>query len=98
MKQELCRATALALVSWYLMAPPFSHGDFDNTAPLSQWTILESFEIAAACEDRKSFAIEKHNRDLPARDQAPASDVQRHALMDLLSECVASDDSRLKEN
>jgi hypothetical protein len=92
---RFCQAAALALVGWYPMAPPYSPNDFDADAPLSQWTIMVGFDTAAACEERKSFAIEKHKRDLPARGQAQTSDAQRYASMTLLSECVASDDPRL---
>lgn len=59
-------AAALALVGWYLMAPPIRPGwHFDrdwhltnrpwvrSELPLSHWDILKSFEAANECEGAK---------------------------------------------
>jgi hypothetical protein len=40
-------AAALALVGWYLMLPPVSHGDFNENVPLSGWRIVQRFDTAA---------------------------------------------------
>jgi len=46
-----CYAAALALVGWYLMMP-WMHNKvlIDDSAPLSQWTYLDSFDSAARCD------------------------------------------------
>jgi hypothetical protein len=49
-------AAALALVGWYLMVAPQSKSwwtgaeSYDDSAPLSRWTIESSFDSAARCE------------------------------------------------
>jgi hypothetical protein len=44
-------AAALALVGWYLMVPPQTNGQIDYTAPLSRWTVAESYDSAAPCRE-----------------------------------------------
>jgi hypothetical protein len=43
---------ALALLGWYLMAPPYSwpYNQGELSAPLSEWKILQRFDTATACE------------------------------------------------
>ncbi|HUN57889.1 MAG TPA: hypothetical protein VMU41_07220, partial [Candidatus Binataceae bacterium] len=41
---------ALALAGWYLMLPPMQSGRPNASAPLSQWTTIESFNTAKECE------------------------------------------------
>ena len=45
-------AAALALVGWYLMVPPAERGgkQLDYHAPLSTWSIMQSFDTAQSCE------------------------------------------------
>jgi hypothetical protein len=60
-------AAAIALVGWYLMAPPIRPGwHFDrdwrltdrpwvhSNLPLSRWDVLKSYETAMECEAAKS--------------------------------------------
>jgi hypothetical protein len=107
---NLRHASALALVGWYLLAPPIvhdpSHWHPNMKAPLSEWIVAKSFESASECEKRL------------AEDNAKAENAQSLASMtkqmndmggghvwdtdELLKEmvnehCIASDDPRLKE-
>jgi hypothetical protein len=58
MSMNLRHAAALALVSWYLMVPPWTAGHdgrpiqplvADSYAPLSKWATEGSFDSAADC-------------------------------------------------
>jgi len=55
-------ATALGLIGWYLMVPPTGQQNGvpwpDNKAPISHWTIAESFDAAKDCEE----AVAKHRK------------------------------------
>ena len=80
-------AAALALVGWYLMAPPpFPHAKspfaLDDTRPLAQWKLINSFDTAAACKARSTSI-----RDSP---------VDAVAAIGNAAQCIASDDPRLK--
>ena len=82
------RTAALALVGWYLIAPPrFPHAKsplaLDDSAPLSRWKLIDSFDTAAACK------AEAHRlMDSPEKTVGAIGDAAR---------CIASDDPRLKE-
>jgi hypothetical protein len=83
-------AAALALVGWYLMMPPlYDRGRLDETAPLKQRTIIDSFDRASECTSRLSSIT----RDIEIeRDPAPDETLKRRTL---LAACVATDDPRL---
>jgi hypothetical protein len=54
---NLCHAAALALVGWYLMAPPYRRdGSLDLNAPLSEWSQLggAGYDSATACGKARS--------------------------------------------
>jgi len=80
-------AVALALMGWYLMAPPQTRTwwigpqRYDDAAPLSRWTNEQSFDKADLCEAARLAAQQN------AGDSAVSSG---HAV------CVATDDPRLK--
>ena len=40
-------AAALALMGWYLLAPPLYKGEVDEKAPLKEWAVLQSFRTVA---------------------------------------------------
>src|SRR5262245_22527409 len=43
-------AAALALVGWYLMAPPYDRkGNIENHASLGEWDLLQAYDSAAEC-------------------------------------------------
>ena len=86
---NLRHAAALALVGWYLMAPPLSKdGDRVNeNAPLSTWIITQSFDSARECERFWVFMDSKVDANV---NLSPVVKQGHH-----LSVCVASDDPRL---
>jgi hypothetical protein len=105
----LRHAAALVLVGWYLLIPPvFSpmgghpRAFNDLNAPINRWDIQGSFNSDASCEKEKArirkeaplrlnFAHEHPEQDQNGNIAAVAEAWQR-------SECVASDDPRLKHN
>jgi len=101
-------AVALALVGWFLLIPPvFSamgghpRAFNDLNASLNRWDIRASFESETSCLKEKQrirneaplrlrFAHEHPDQDRNGNIVAVAEAWQR-------SECVASDDPRLRE-
>lgn len=96
----------LALVGWYLMAPPYhvvlrqgtiAHFDIQFDAPISTWQIEDSFDSATQCaadRDRRGMSSMK---DLPGLE-APKTLLQMQAVLDGQARCIATDDPRLKGN
>jgi len=102
-------AVAFALLGWYLLIPPVfsAMGDHprafnDLSAPINKWDIQASFDSEAGCEKEKArirteaplrlkFASEHPDQDQNGNIAAVAQAWQ-------LSECVTSDDPRLKQN
>jgi hypothetical protein len=82
-------AAALALVGWYLMAPPLYKGEVEEKAPLKKWTVLQSFGTVAECSQWLSVMLDKADLDPATRT------VVQHRL--LAASCVSTDDPRLKE-
>jgi hypothetical protein len=88
---------ALALVGWYLMVPPLvpqlSEGEpylgFLPLAPLSQWTILDSFDSAEEC-------IDAHVKLLRDRVIKNVNDEIRLEQA-YSARCIATDNPRLKK-
>ena len=88
-------AAALALVGWYLMAPPLSWSSnrkmigSDFSRPLSEWLPLDVYDTEADCD-----------KEIDAMNQRAASMACEHHTMLTIShaQCVASDDPRLKGN
>ncbi len=100
-------AAALALVGWYLMMPPvyqngkeverdidIGGGHLDETAPLSKWAIVGSFDSAAECE--KNLLA---GRDLSVMPEPNLKSQASQAIKRRweFAACIASDDPRLKE-
>jgi hypothetical protein len=83
---KLSHAAALALVGWYLMAPPVHapNHKVDFHAPLAKWTILGSFDKAEDCE----------MADLRLR-QTPQT-TKGLSVWEAADLCIATDDPRLK--
>ncbi len=84
---KLRHAAALALAGWFLMVPiP------DLSGPIAKWDHYAAFETEAACEAQRLKVIESNQADF---ELMGFSDQEvKHAL--LQSQCVASDDPRLK--
>jgi len=98
-KMRRRHAAALALIGWYLMIPPVS-GDRTNSfkllrkAPLSEWTILNVFDSADSCSRHREQV-----RALGLKTANKLSESLRAVYdADVLSECIATDDPRLKGN
>ena len=86
-------AAALALVLWYLMAPPVS-GIATGLEPLHWWFQIGSFDSLNECRQARRMMIDRFMNDLE-KDYRDAAAVQG---MDAFyySECIATDDPRLK--
>ena len=82
-------AFAVALVGWYLMAPPSNHGvnhlPERDVAPLNTWKIVDSFQTAAQCRADWESRI----NDVQDTDQASRKYVESFR-------CIARDDPQLK--
>ncbi len=96
---------ASALIGWYLMIPPAGqHNGLpwpDNKAPLSHWTIAESFDVAKDCED----AVAKHRKKFEQtynKLKHKTSDANFWGPFYITTAgeatCIATDDPRLKED
>ena len=83
---KLRHAAALALVGWYLMVP-LSRND-----SLTKWDHYGSFDSAAACATARENAIRAGGAD--SKMMGLSSEEVKRAL--LQSECIATDDPRLK--
>lgn len=87
------RVAALTLVGWYLMLPPMINGQPATNEPLSTWTIWHAFDTATDCEANRDFKA-KQMRELFKKNSADAD--KWGTLFGVDSQCVASDDPRLK--
>jgi len=93
---RLRHAAALALVGWYLMAPPWkdsSHKEWLISAPLSQWVVIDEFDTAAECKQNWSYWFNRWIHEKPSK--VPA---EKEALYERIKgKCISTDDPRLKE-
>lgn len=87
---KLRHAAAIALVGWYLMLPAG-----DETAPLSNWQIANTFERAADCEaSRKEF----YEVGMKRMKNAKSDQERVFGMLMAKATCVTTDDPRLKES
>lgn len=91
---KMRHAVALALTGWYLMIPPqLDKRTVDQTAPISKWTVYSPHDTADACHlaqvEQRTIAEQKATQ---IRDQ----DVGVVLRQFLESQCIASDDPRLR--
>ncbi len=87
---HLRHAVAFALLGWYLMLPIS-----DETAPVGNWQIANTFERESDCEaSRKEFF------DTGTKRMQSAKDDQERAFGMLMAKatCVPTDDPRLKQS
>jgi hypothetical protein len=82
-------AAAFALAGWYLMLPPMRGGRPEESAPLSQWVIIESFNTAKECNMLLEADAESRTHFTPATEPL---------LQASAAECIATDDPRFKGN
>jgi len=89
-------SAALALVGWYLMAPP---PEGRAEAPLSRWKLLQSYDSAATCERERGKEVTEATKELDSVDgKGAASTAFKQYLEDTtLLKCIATDDPRLNE-
>jgi hypothetical protein len=101
MNKLLQGCIAAALVAWYLLIPSATCkvGVLPCTAPLSKWSIGDTFDTAAECS-----AQHKHNISTSAQMLARAKSSPELYDVDAVEEinwsflaqvCVSSDDPRL---
>jgi hypothetical protein len=93
-------AAALALVGWYLMVPMTGHPRrYNPDAPLSEWLITGAFDTGAECNAAQLQSIAGARGEFADEPFfAIANPEQRKILTQAFkdSQCVASDDPRLK--
>src|SRR5271170_3129792 len=65
---NLHHAAVLAFVGWYLMLPPMQGGRPNESAPLSQWVIIESFNTAKECNMLLQADAESRTHFMPATE------------------------------
>ncbi len=99
MPMNLRHAAAVALVGWYLMVPPVVEkaGSYeaDFNAPLSRWSVDSPFDTAAECRAVNANLVQQQTRVF---DQAQAHSRERAVAQRLIvSQCIETDDPRLKE-
>jgi hypothetical protein len=90
-------AAALALVGWILMVPPpvlHSSLPVDLGAPLSEWRLFSLHDSAADCEQGLVAFYKLAKTELAANPADERDRIQFYQLEN--SQCVASDDPRLK--
>ena len=108
---KLRHAAALALVGWYLMLPPANPANFSRTAsviqvikdssdldaaakaPLGEWTIESGYDRAAECNAVHERRMDDWGTKFSKDAQAIYFRMMKYYT---LSQCVASDDPRLK--
>ena len=85
-------AVALALVGWYLIVPLKGHPE----APLKYWTHMWSFDTAKECQQSLLGMIARIDQPNVSPPQGFTREEFRQELLG--SQCVESDDPRLKGN
>jgi hypothetical protein len=78
----------MGIVGWYLVMPPLKPPNgFDLKAPISQWDILQSFDVGEDCEQTKMI-LATENKGKPDATSARVP----------FGHCIAACDPRLKSN
>jgi hypothetical protein len=96
---KLSHAAALALVGWYLMVPPTIKKDggyeADFNAPLSRWSVNTPFDSTTECAALNSEVVLEYKKRL---DKARIHSFEWAVAQSLVdSQCISTDDPRLKE-
>ncbi len=91
-------AVVLALAAWYLMLPPpLAHMsppvDFD--APLSEWRLVSVHDSVVGCVQELLASYRLAKTELLANPTDENDRIQFNALEN--SQCIASDNPRLKQ-
>ena len=90
---KIGHAAAIGLVGWYLMTPPINHAQLNQHAPLSQWRVFQGFDKANDCSDTQ-LRQQSATRANAKADPSFANKAVADAMLN--SQCIASDDPRLK--
>jgi hypothetical protein len=85
---KLRHAAALALASWYLMAPQVNL----PSSKISEWIHLETYDSSRECETGLAKMIKAADATAATKMNDPAIGF---AISFHLAECIASDDPRL---
>jgi hypothetical protein len=96
-------AAALALVGWYLMAPPTypgPNGSFvtKTAVPLRLWQNIGSYDQVADCEDERRAFLDLKRTESASTFAKESSQVKLSIVSSWSAICIAADDPRLKEN
>jgi hypothetical protein len=67
-KVKLRRPAALAIVGWYLMAPPAKSTLTEQTTPLSAWNVIQSFDSATDYQDAKERDQQTSDKEVAGVD------------------------------
>ena len=95
----------LSLLGWYLMLPPAAQQQNglpwpDGKAPISEWTVAESFDQAKTCETELDKHRKKFQKTVRSKisHQFAESEFWSRFYVAAAGEatCVATDDPRLK--
>jgi len=96
--RSIVRSAATALFGWYLMVPPpvIHHSPpVDSGAPLSEWRLFSTHDTAAECEQGLVAFYKAAKTELLANPADEHDRIQFYQLEN--SQCIDSDDPRLKE-
>jgi hypothetical protein len=77
----------LAAAGWYLMVPPFQNGILQTDAPLTQWSVQESYYTADECQ------LDQINTAKILGQPQSGAKGQKLGISN--GSCVATDDPRL---
>jgi hypothetical protein len=102
---KLGHTAALAVIGWFLMAPPTypgPNGSFvtKTTVPLGLWQNIGSYDQDADCEDERRAFLDLR-RSEPSSSSSFAQEpleVKLSIVSSWSAVCVAGDDPRLKPN
>jgi hypothetical protein len=93
----------VSLLGWYLMLPPVVQRASlpwpDDKAPLSQWSVAESFDAARDCEAAAEARRVKFQQTYQKQNsENPGEQFWTHFYLNLVmgATCIATDDPRLK--
>jgi hypothetical protein len=111
---KLCQSAALALVSWYLIAPPVTipqdsddppAATVDSAAALSKWTRWGTYDDEGLCDSARTNMVNNLLTSLPKREfpkNMSATNVaqSRQNFLDAVQtlRCISSDDPELQQN
>jgi hypothetical protein len=82
---------ALALLGWYLLAPPLRDSAYDVQAPFSKWFHIGEFDTVAVCHAER----DRRRVQYAAESRAAADPNPRGAAWTEAHRCVATNDPRL---